>query len=102
VIFMDSWTRTLKAMYRREPIISFVATAGAVNMAIGGLSEHWSLLSVGLGTVGVAIALRWWQVRNQRPVEPPSRPPTYALPPGSTSSSLPMLTVPKKKPPTNR
>jgi len=32
---------------------------------IGGLDERWSLLSFGLGTVGAAIALRWWLIQQR-------------------------------------
>jgi len=94
---MDSWTRILKSAYRKEPIISFIVTAGVVNVAIGGLSEHWSLMSLGLSTVGVAIALRVRQMHvRQRPLEPQNRPPVYILPPSSTG--LPMLSMSKKNP----
>lgn len=88
----------LKSIYRKEPILSVVATAGAVNVAIGGLGEHWTLMSVGLSAVGVAIALGVRQRQMRRPVEPVERPPVYVLPP-SSSSGLPMLNIAKKSPP---
>jgi hypothetical protein len=59
------WSRFLRALYRKEPIVGFVATVGVVDAAIGGLTEHWSLLTLGLGTVGGAIALRLWQLQRQ-------------------------------------
>lgn len=95
---MDSWTRMLKSAYRKEPILSFIVTAGVVNVAIGGLSEHWSLMSLGLSAVGIALALgvRQKYVRK-RPLEPQNRPPVYILPPSSTG--LPMLSMSKKNPP---
>ncbi len=89
----------MKSMYRKEPIISFMVTGGIVNVALGGLTEHWSLMSVGLSVVGVAIALWARQSLTRRRAEPTSkRPPVYVLPPAS-SSTLPMLNVPKKNPP---
>jgi hypothetical protein len=95
-----SWTRSFKSIYRREPILSFVATAGAVNIAIGGLSEHWMLMSMGLGSVGVAIALYWWQLKTRKPVAPlANRPSMYALPASSSRPTLPLLSIPKKNPP---
>ncbi|MDX2231672.1 MAG: hypothetical protein NW220_18705 [Leptolyngbyaceae cyanobacterium bins.349] len=96
---MDNWTRNLKSIYRKEPVVGFLVTAGAVNVAIGTLSEHWSLMSVGLSVVGVAIALRVRQMQTRRrPVSAPPRPPVYVLPP-SSSGGLPMLSVSKKNPP---
>lgn len=98
----NSWSRMLKSVYRKEPILSFAATAGAVNVAIGGLSEHWSLMAVGVGTVGVAIGLRWWQIHTRRsPLESVSHRTTspYVLPPAPDYAPLPTLTMPKKNPP---
>jgi len=95
---MDSWTRNLKLVYRKEPIVSFLVIAGTVNVAIGGLSEHWSLMSVGLSVVGVAIALGVrQQLRPRRPMQTPKRPPAYALPPAA--DALPLLSLSKKNPP---
>lgn len=89
----------LKSIYRKEPIISFVVTVGAVDAAIGGFTQHWSLMALGLGSVGVAIVLRLRQMQMQarRPQEPQNRSPVYVLPPAP--SSLPLLTVPKKNAP---
>jgi len=52
----SSWIQSFKSIYRREPVLSFIATAGAVNAAIGGASAQWVLMSLGLGTVGMAIS----------------------------------------------
>lgn len=88
----------LKSIYRKEPIISFVVTAGAVDAAMGGFTEHWSLMGLGIGAVGVAIVLRLRQMQTRRSSkEPQNRPPVYVLPPAP--SSLPLLTVPKKNSP---
>lgn len=94
---MNRWTQRLKSVYRKEPVISFVVTAGTVNVAIGSLSEHWSLASVGLGAVGVAIALHLRQRYTHRPIEPQHRSPVYVLPPAA--QSLPLLSITKKQPP---
>lgn len=94
-----AWPRFLKSAYRREPISSFVITVGVVDAAIGGLDERWSLFTFGLGTVGVAIALRWWLTqRNQ--AELPERVPQHYLPPSSSRPPLPTLSNSKKNPPT--
>jgi hypothetical protein len=93
------WSRFLRSVYRREPIVGFVATVGVVDAAIGGLSEHWSLLTVGVGTVGAAIALRLWQLQRRSAVEQVSHNPVHILPPQSSRPSLPTLTASKKNPP---
>lgn len=86
--------RFLSSVYRKEPIPSFLVTIGLVNATIGGLNDRMGLFSLGLATVGSAIALRWWL--QQRPTEPtPPISQTY-LPPAS-SSSVPTLATPKRK-----
>jgi len=89
--------RFLKSAYRKEPLPSFLITIGLVDAVIGGLDERWSLFTFGLGTVGVAIALRWWlmQQRSSEPSQPVAQ---HYLPPRSSRPELPMLTVSKKKP----
>ncbi|MBM0743371.1 hypothetical protein JOY44_17425 [Phormidium sp. CLA17] len=99
----SSWTRSFRSKYRREPVLSFAATAGAVNVVIGGLSTHWVLMSLGLGTVGMAIALGWWQLQSRKSTtlfkRVPNRTPLYALPSSASRPTLPLLSIPKKKPP---
>lgn len=86
--------RFLKSAYRKEPLPSFLVTMGVVNAVIGGFDERWSLFSFGIGTVGVAIALRWWLLQQHRP-EPPRSPQRY-LPPASSPAPLPTLTAAKR------
>lgn len=92
------WLRMFKSAYRREPIVSFIITVGAVDAVIGGVGASWSLLSFGLGTVGVAVAVRWWQSQDSR-VESPEAAPEYYLPPSSSRPPLPMLNPKRKRPP---
>lgn len=87
--------RFLKSAYRKEPLPSFLITAGIVDAAIGGLGYHWSLLAFGLGTVGLAIGLRWWIVSQRpRPAEPVAQ---HYLPPSSSRPTLPTLTSARKR-----
>lgn len=86
--------RFLKSAYRKEPLPSFLITIGAVNAVIGGFDERWALFSFGLGTVGVAITLRWWLLQQRHP-EPPRSPQRY-LPPASSRPALPTLTAAKR------
>jgi hypothetical protein len=82
--------RILKSTYRKEPISSFVMTMGAVDAAIGGLGSSWSLFSLGLGMVGIAIALRWLQIQRKRTPDIEAAP-EYYLPPASSQPMLPKL-----------
>ncbi|ABA19800.1 hypothetical protein ACN23B_11820 [Anabaena sp. FACHB-709] len=91
--------RFLKSAYRKEPVISVLITMGVVDALIGGLDDSWSLFAVGLGTAGVSLAFKLWRSSQQRsPVieEPVVQ---HYLPPRSSSPTLPMLSVQKKKPP---
>ncbi|QLE59304.1 hypothetical protein [Nostoc sp. TCL26-01] len=91
--------RFLKSAYRKEPIISVLITMGVVDALIGGLDDSWSLFAVGLGTAGVSLAFKLWRSNQQR--RPIAEEPVvqHYLPSRSSSPTLPMLTVNKKKPP---
>ncbi|MBW4522567.1 MAG: hypothetical protein KME16_23220 [Scytolyngbya sp. HA4215-MV1] len=92
-----SLLRMLNSIYRKEPISSFVLTVGIVDAAIGGFDSQWSLFSFGLGTIGVAVALRWWQI--QRRPEPIERVAVHVLPARASRPPLPLLSAAKKQPP---
>jgi len=95
-----AWSQIMGSIYRKEPILAFGITVGAVDAAIGGFSEHYALLAVGLITVGSAIGLRLWLQQQRRPLpQPPQRKATYLLADKSSNASLPLLTLPKKNPP---
>lgn len=49
---------------RKDPIASFIWTAGAADMVIGGVGERGSLFALGLLTVGAGLLVRW--LRQQR------------------------------------
>lgn len=89
--------RFLKSAYRREPITGFILLVGTVDTTIGGLGQYGSLVFLGLATVGTAIALRWWQIQRTKELQP-ERVAQYSLPPRSSSSQLPTLSMSKKRP----
>jgi hypothetical protein len=91
-----SWTRSLKSAYRKEPISSFLLTAGVVNAVIGGVDSRWTLAILGLTAVTVAIVLRWWTTQ-QRQAQPIPGSPIRYLPDRSSRTSLPTLTPSKKR-----
>jgi hypothetical protein len=88
--------RFFKSNYRKEPISSFVLIVGAVDVVLGGMGDRMTLLALGLGTVGVAIALRWWLIQRSTP-QVPSEAPQYYLPPQPSRPQLPTLNNPNKK-----
>ncbi|MFN6571838.1 hypothetical protein A6770_32585 [Nostoc minutum NIES-26] len=90
--------RFLKSTYRKDPLISVLITVGVVDALIGGLDDSWSLFAFGLGTAGITLAWKLWRIQQRRstPEEPVVQ---HYLPSRSSSPTLPMLTVTKKKPP---
>ncbi|RUT09213.1 hypothetical protein DSM106972_012660 [Dulcicalothrix desertica PCC 7102] len=93
--------RLLKSTYRREPVVSGLITVGVVDAVIGGFGDSWSLFAFGLGTAGLTLAFRWWRLSGQSRPSPQEEKPVKQLylPERSSSTSLPMLSVTKKKPP---
>ncbi|MBD2345684.1 hypothetical protein [Anabaena subtropica] len=91
--------RFLKSAYRKEPVISVLITMGVVDALIGGLDDSWSLFAVGLGTAGISLAWKFWRSSQQRRPVPEEPVVQHYLPPRSSSPTLPMLSVQKKKPP---
>ncbi|MEM8780902.1 MAG: hypothetical protein AAGF26_18970 [Cyanobacteria bacterium P01_G01_bin.49] len=88
--------RVLRTLYRKEPISSFILVVGAVDAVMGGVGQHWSLLSFGLFMATLAIVLRWWQVQKSQPILTEDSPRRY-LPPSSSSTPLPLLTHDKSR-----
>lgn len=61
-----NWTRSIQTLYRQEPITGFMLTAGLVDAIIGGTGGYHTLLAIGLGTVGLAIGMRWKLTQQTR------------------------------------
>lgn len=66
--------------YRRESVSSFIFILGVVDAVIGGVGEHWTLLSFGLLIVLTAILLRWHKLRKAKAIVA-NKSPQYFLPP---------------------
>jgi hypothetical protein len=81
--------RFLKTAYRKEPIISVLITIGIIDTLIGGLNDTWSLFTFGLGTTGVALALKLWRMQ-QHPI-PQETVVQHYLPPQASNAPLPMI-----------
>ncbi|MFE4105002.1 hypothetical protein [Almyronema epifaneia] len=93
-----SFSRLLKLAYRREPVVSFVFTAGLVDAVLGGVESSGSLLIFGLVASGGALAFYGWR-RQRRPVLLVEQPPLRALPDRSSRPPLPLLGLARKHPP---
>lgn len=92
----QTWTHFIRSAYRKQPVFSFMATIGAVNAIIGGMDGEWVLLSLGIGAMGIALALRWVQPQRRR-IQPIDRTPIRYLPAQSSRPSLPLLTPTQKR-----
>jgi hypothetical protein len=91
--------RFLKSSYRKEPLISLFITMGIVDALIGGLDDSWSLFTFGLAIAGISIGVKLWRIQQRRPLVEEESVVQHYLPSRSSSPTLPMLSVTKKKPP---
>lgn len=83
--------RFLKVAYRKERLSSFILVIGAVDAVIGGVGARWTLLSLGVFTVAIAILVRWLQ-QQQAQVIVTQQVNRKMLPPSAVDSPLPPLT----------
>ncbi len=92
--------RIVKSAYRKEPLITILITMGIVDALIGGFDDSWALFVFGLGTAGTALIIRWLRIKQSPTLQNSDEPAKQLyLPPHSSNSSLPMLSISKKKPP---
>jgi hypothetical protein len=92
--------RIVKSAYRKEPLITILITMGIVDALIGGLDDSWALFIFGLGTAGTALIIRWLRIKQSPTLQEPEVPVKQLyLTSHSSNSSLPMLSISKKKPP---
>jgi hypothetical protein len=90
--------RFIRSAYRHDPIASFLITAGAADIAIGGVSSHSGLALLGMVIVAAALGLKWSQSQRRSELFSEQAVQHY-LPSQSSQSELPMLSIPKKRPP---
>ncbi|AFY58333.1 hypothetical protein Riv7116_5972 [Rivularia sp. PCC 7116] len=92
--------RIVKSAYRKEPLITILITMGIVDALIGGLDDSWALFIFGLGTAGTALIIRWLRIQQRPDLQNADESVKQLyLPTNSSNSSLPMLSINKKKPP---
>jgi hypothetical protein len=80
----------IKRLFRKEPVISTIVTAGTVNILLGMLEGQAFLAFLGVLVVSSTIALRGWQ-KFRRPVEFPEQAPIRYLPDQTARPSVPMV-----------
>ncbi len=57
-------SRLLKSAYRKEPISALIFLVGTVDALLGGFTERWTLLSLGLLLAFLGISVRWLQIQK--------------------------------------
>ncbi|TVQ49225.1 MAG: hypothetical protein EA365_00560 [Gloeocapsa sp. DLM2.Bin57] len=88
--------RFFKVAYRKEPLSSFILVIGAVDAVIGGVGQRWTLLSLGVFTVFIAMLVRWLQQQQAQAIVP-QRVNRKMLPPSAADNPLPALTNRQKQ-----
>lgn len=83
--------RKLKSIYRKEKISAFIFTFGAMDAILGGFSERWTLLSLGILLVIIGGWMRWLQMQKTKNIISSSNPRRYLNPSRSNLTPLPPL-----------
>lgn len=83
--------RKFKSIYRKEKISAFIFTFGAMDAILGGFSERWTLLSLGILLVIIASWMRWLQVQKTKKTLAFNSPRRYLNPSRSDLTPLPPL-----------
>lgn len=83
-------TVSIKRLFRKEPLVSTVVTAGTVNILLGMWEGQALLAFLGVLVVSGTISLRGWQ-HYLRPVDLPERSPMRYLPDQPSRPPMPTL-----------
>lgn len=82
---------SIKRLFRKEPIVSTVVTAGSVNILLGMLEGQAMLAFLGVLVVSGAIALRGWQKYRRPAIDFAEQTPVRYLPEQSARPAMPMI-----------
>ncbi|MBE9221296.1 hypothetical protein IQ215_01170 [Cyanobacterium stanieri LEGE 03274] len=93
----SKFPKSLKSIYRQEPISAFIVIFGAVDLAMGGFSERWSLLSFGLVLVIMGLMMRWLQAQQIQKKKKPRSIPRRYLPEGDNTFVEPLPVLRRKQ-----
>jgi hypothetical protein len=83
--------RSLKKVYRHEPISAVILIMAMTDILLGGMSENWTLLSFGLLMVMMGIFVHWLQQKKPRKSRFNSAPRRYLAPSRTSLTPLPPL-----------
>lgn len=85
--------RSLKKIYRHEPISAVILLMAVTDMLLGSVNGHWTLLSLGILMSMMAFFLHW--LKGKKPRKSKSRvysyPRRYLTPNPNTLTPLPPL-----------
>ncbi|MBL1209636.1 hypothetical protein [Geminocystis sp. GBBB08] len=84
-------TRKLKLIYQKEKISAFIFTFGAMDAILGGFSERWTLLSLGILLVIIGGWMRWLQIQKNQKIISVTTSRRYLNPARSDLTPLPPL-----------
>ena len=87
----SSLSRSLRTVYSREPTATFIFFMALADVALGGLSEQWTLFSLGLLMIAMAGLIRWFRQRKTRKSFIYSSPRRYLNPSNHDLIPLPPL-----------
>ena len=91
----------IKYLFRREPVVSTVVTAGTVNIFLGMLEGQALLAFLGVLVVSGTLAARGWH-KLQRPVEWPEQAPIRYLPDQTNQSAMPIMGLSERRDSTHK
>lgn len=86
----------IKRLFRKEPVVSTVVTAGTVNILLGVLEGQAMLAFIGILVVSGTIATRGWQKYRRPTVEFPERTPIRYLPEQTARPAMPVIGLPRR------
>jgi hypothetical protein len=93
--------RFLRSLYRQEPVSGILITMGLADIALGGVSGHGSLSLFGAVVFGLALGAKWLQSQRQQDILAEQQTVQHYLPAQSSQQELPMLSINKKRPPSD-
>lgn len=86
-----TFSRKLKSIYRQEKISAFIFTFGVMDAMLGGFSQRWTLLSLGVLLLIIASWMRWLQMQKTKNIISSSNPKRYLNPSQTNLTPLPHL-----------
>ncbi|BAQ65107.1 hypothetical protein GM3709_1872 [Geminocystis sp. NIES-3709] len=87
----ETLSRKLKKIYRQEKISTFLVTFGVADAMLGGFSQRWTLLSLGVSIAVAGGVIGWLQIEKARKVASLSTPRRYLSPSRTNLQPLPTL-----------